>query len=232
VLSKVLTGRQTDQASAAAFPLVPPRVHLQGPGAAAGLDRHQRDETDANPAAGLAVLREKLQRLESQRAADARESHEAGRLEGERLARAELQPVLERLNASINEITGLRSDIRRRAERDTVQLALLIARRVLHRDLSVDDNALTAIARVAFERLTRSESYTIRVHPRFAAAITAVLPGVNASRVTIEADPGCAPGTLVIQSAEGVIDASIDSQMEEITRGLTDRLGSLSVTRR
>jgi flagellar assembly protein FliH len=173
-----------------------------------------------------------LHRLEAQRAAEGRESYAAGRLEGEQAAQAELQPVLERLNASINEITGLRSDLRRRAERDTVQLALLIARRVLHRDLSVDENALTAIARVAFERLTRSESYTVRVNPRFAAAITAVLPGVNASRVTIEADPGCAPGTLVIHSAEGVIDASIDSQMEEITRGLTDRLGSVSVTRK
>ena len=79
-------------------------------------------------------------------------------------------PIMERLNASIAEIAAMRSDLRRRAERDVVQLALLIARRVLHRQLSVDEGALTAIARVAFERLTRSESYTVTVHPRFAAA--------------------------------------------------------------
>jgi flagellar assembly protein FliH len=107
-----------------------------------------------------------------------------------------------------------------------VQLALLIAKRVLHRQLSVDEGALTAIARVAFERLTRSESYTVTVHPQFAAAVKSALPGNQASRVHIEPDPDCDPGTLVIHSAEGVIDASVDAQLEEISRGLTDRISS------
>ncbi len=88
----------------------------------------------------------------------------------------------------------------------------------------MDEGALTALARVAFERLTRSESYTITVHPRFAAAITSALPGSHASRVKIQPDPDCAPGTLIIHSAEGIIDASVDTQLEEISRGLADRL--------
>ena len=86
----------------------------------------------------------------------------------------------------------MRPDLRRRAEQDVVQLALLIARRVLHRELSVDDDALTAIARVAFERLARSESYRVTVHPRFAAAITAALSGSQSARVHIDPDPDCA----------------------------------------
>jgi flagellar assembly protein FliH len=115
-------------------------------------------------------------------------------------------------------------DLRRRAERDVVQLALLIAKRVLHRQLSVDEEALTAIARVAFDRLTRSESYRVTVNPRFAAAVTAALSGGFGVRVHIDPDPDCAPGTLIIHSAEGTIDASIDTQLEEISRGLADRL--------
>ena len=118
----------------------------------------------------------------------------------------------------------MRGDLRRRAERDLVQLALLIARRVLHRELSVDENALLALARVIFDRLARSEQYSVRVHPRFADAIRAALPAAQASRVRIEPDAACEPGALVIQSAEGTIDASIDTQLEEIGRGLTDRL--------
>ncbi len=132
--------------------------------------------------------------------------------------------VLERLNKSIAEIVALGPDLRRRAERDVVQFALLVAKRVLHRQLAVDEGALTALARVTFERLTRSESYTITVNPRFAAAITSALPGSHASRVKIQPDPECAPGTLIIHSAEGIIDASVDTQLEEIGRGLADRL--------
>lgn len=171
-----------------------------------------------------AALREKLRSLEAQAAAERREAFESGRRQGEQQARAELQPVLERLNSSIAEIAGMRGDIRRRAEQDVVQLALLIAKRVLHRELQVDTEALTALARVAFERLTRSESYRVTVHPHFADSVTSALSGSNGARVQVDSDPDCAPGTLIIHSADGKIDASVDTQLEEIGRGLADRI--------
>jgi flagellar assembly protein FliH len=171
-----------------------------------------------------ASLREKLRNLEAQAAVERREALESGRRQGEQQARAELQPVLERLNSSITEIAGMRADIRRRAEQDVVQLALLIAKRVLHRELQVDTEALTALARVAFERLARAESYRVTVHPQFAAAVTSALSINNRTRVHVDPDPDCAPGTLIIHSADGTVDASIETQLEEIGRGLTDRI--------
>ena len=149
---------------------------------------------------------------------------------GRQKARAELQPILERLVAAINDITALRPEIRRRAERDTVQLALLIAKRILHRELSVDENALNGIARIAFERLSRlgvlydhgASAFRRRHHCGSAWRR-------SLSRVTVHPDPSCDPGTLVIRSSEGVIDASVDAQLEEITRGLTDRLAHVLI---
>jgi len=169
-------------------------------------------------------FREKLHQLESRLVSERAEAFESGRAAGEQHARAELQPVLARINSSVSEVTGLRADLRRRAERDVVQLALMIAKRILHRQVTVDEEALTAIARVAFERLSRSESYKITVHPRFASAVASAMPGGHASRVQIEPDPDCEPGTFVIHSSEGTMDASIDAQLEEIGRGLADRL--------
>lgn len=221
MLSKVLNCRDAGRAQPIVFPVLTADssvLHARG-------NRPFED----GPAQGgdeTAALRAKLLRIEGQVATERRDSFEAGRRQGDQETRTELLPVMERLNASIAEVTALRPDLRRRAERDVVQLALLIARRVLHRQLIVDEGALTAIARVAFERLTRSESYTVTVHPRFAGSIKSALPGSQAPRVHIEADPNCAPGTLIIHSAEGVIDASVDAQLEEISRGLADRLGS------
>ena len=136
----------------------------------------------------------------------------------------ELAPVVENLNRSVTDLVAVRAEMRKRAERDAVRLALLIAQRVLHRELSVDENALVALARVAFDRMTRSESYRVTVHPRFAESLTSALPASQNGRVQIDPDPNCAPGTLIIHSAEGTIDASLQTQLEEITRGLTDRL--------
>lgn len=220
MLSKVLNRRDAAQVPAMVFPLMTEPA-----------DSRPRGETSAEDVADhgaekVAVLRESLHQLQVSAVAERREAAEAGRRQGDQEARAELLPVMERLNASIAEIVGMRSDLRRRAERDVVQLAIMIARRVLHRQLSVDDSALTAIARVAFERLTRSESYTVTVNPRFAASVASALPSAQAARIQIQPDPECEPGTLTIRSADGVIDASVDAQLDEISRGLADRLAS------
>ena len=216
MLSKVLNRRDTAHVQAMVFPVVTPGAARRQPRA---------DESAAErEGEGVAALRENLHQLQANAAADRREATETGRRQGDQEARSELVPIIERLNASIADIVGMRSDLRRRAERDVVQLALLIAKRVLHRELSVDDAALTAIARVSFERLTRSETYTVTVHPRFAAGVASALPAALASRVRIEPDPECAQGTLIIRSNEGVTDASVEAQLSEISRGLSDRL--------
>lgn len=157
-------------------------------------------------------------------AAAQRDAFDAGRHQGEQDAGAALSPVMARLNASIAEVVGLRPELRRRAEADAVELSLKIARRVLHRELTIDHNALNALARVVFDRLARSETWQLTVHPQFADAIRGALPAGSADRVRIETDPSCAPGTLVMRCGDGVIDASIDSQLAEISSGLTDRL--------
>lgn len=216
MLSKVIHRRDADEVQSLVFPsLAPGTPSLRS----RTTDRQGDDNPDAH------ALRENLHQLQLRADADRRNAHEAGRRQGDQEARDELQPVMERLNASIAEIVAMRPELRRRAERDVVQLALLIAKRILHREMGVDDGALTAIARVAFERLTRSESYTVTVHPRFAASVASALPASQAGQVKIVQDPNCAQGTLVIHSSEGVIDASVDVQLEEIERGLTDRLG-------
>jgi flagellar assembly protein FliH len=212
MLSRVLAGRDAAQAAAFEFP------DVGGHGAPA-------QRTLAAEAAGqdLLAAHATIKRLEQELAA-ARQGLDAGRAEGEQRARAEFEPVIARMNSAIAELAGMRSEMRRRAERDMVQLALLIAKRVLHRELNVDESAIAALARVAFDRLSRAESYKVTVHPRFVNAIAAAVPAAIASQVRIEPDAAREPGTLIIESPDGTIDASIDTQLEEIGRGLTDRL--------
>jgi flagellar assembly protein FliH len=217
MLSKVLSGRALERVEPATF------LSTAVPWPPSSAPPDQTKDTSATDAE-LEALRQKVAQLQNELIAVKRDSFDAGRRQGEQQARGEITPVIERMNSSIAEIAGLRPEMRRRAEKDAVQLALLIARRVLHRELNVDPNALMALARVVFERLARSESYCVTVHPSFAQAITAAMPGSQSRRVRIESDPACAVGTLVVRSEEGLIDASVDSQLEEITKGLTDRL--------
>jgi len=159
-----------------------------------------------------------------------REAHAAGVREGEasgqRSAAAELGPVIQRLCRSIEEIGGLRARLRREAEQDLVQLALAIARRILARELTVDPEAIRSLVLGAMERLRGQEIAHVRVHPSQHAAVAACLRERNAgTAVEVKADPACAAGTVVLETERGRLDASVDSQLHEIERGLTDRLG-------
>jgi flagellar assembly protein FliH len=215
MLSKVLKGSDARLIPAMAFAT-----------AAAPLRQLARTPASERPASGeeQTALLEKIRSLEAAVAVAKREAFDAGREQGEQQARAALTPVLERLSASIAEVVNMRPELRRCAEKDAVELSLKIARRVLHRELAIDGNALNALARVVFDRLGRSENWKLTVHPQFADAIRGSLPAGGAARVRIDIDPSCAPGTFVVQSEDGTIDASVDSQLAEIDRGLTDRL--------
>ena len=158
-----------------------------------------------------------------------REAHTDGLREGEaagqRRATAELQPVIERLVRSIDEISGLRPRLRREAERDLVQLALAIARRILARELSVDPDAMRGLVLGALEKLRSQEISRVRVHPAQEPVVTACLRQTITDRtVEVIADPACERGAVVFETERGSLDASVESQLQEIERGLTDRL--------
>jgi len=158
-----------------------------------------------------------------------REAHAVGIREGEAAGRgraaAELQPALERLAASMNEIANLRARLRSEAEADLVKLSLAIARRVLRRELAIDAEALHGLVLAALEKLQGQEICRVKVHPSHASLLTACLRQIaTGSSVEIVADPSLEPGAILFETARGNLDASVESQLQEIERGLADRL--------
>jgi flagellar assembly protein FliH len=179
-------------------------------------------EVPAEPRIDLAqVEREWQRRVTEARAAGQREGEAAGRSR----AGAELQPLLERLARTIDELAALRPRLRREAEADMVKLAILIARRVIRRELGVDPEALHGLVLGALEKLQIQEVSRVRVHPSQAASIAALLRE-RTGGIPIDVVPDLTgdPGAAVFETARGNLDASVDSQLGEIERGLADTL--------
>ena len=158
-----------------------------------------------------------------------REARAAGLREGEAAARnrgaAELKRTLDHLAQSIQELAGWRARLRREAEGDLVRLALEIARRVVRREIAVDPDALRGLAAAALEKLRGQDISRVKVHPSHAALLAACLkqaPGGNT--VEVVADASREPGALIFETARGNLDASVNAQLQEIERGLVDRL--------
>lgn len=158
-----------------------------------------------------------------------REAHASGVKEGEAAGKAkaatEMEPVMERLARSIDEIAKFRPRLRREAEQDLIRLAMAIARRVIRRELAIDPEALHGLILGALEKLQGQEICRVRVHPSHAAAVTACLKQIaSASPVEVIPDASREVGTVIFETDRGNLDVSIESQLREIERGLGDRL--------
>lgn len=166
---------------------------------------------------------------ESERERIEREAYQRGFAEGKNLgkeqASAELQPVLERLSRCLAEVAALRPRMRREAEKDLVTLAIAIARRVLHRELTLDPQSIEVLIKVALDRLESRELYTVRIHPDQEAIIRKLLDRFSsAHKIEIITDKALQAGDVLLETQHGSIDASVDAQLNEIERGFADRL--------
>ena len=167
------------------------------------------------------MQREWEQRVAEAKAAGAREGEAAGRSR----AMADVQDTLERLAQSIDDLAALRSRLRREAEADTVKLALAIARRVIRRELAVDPEALHGLVLAALEKLQAQEISRVRVHPSQVSAVAALLrKPSNGLPIEVVPDGSREPGAVVFETDRGNLDASVESQLGEIERGLADSL--------
>jgi flagellar assembly protein FliH len=170
-----------------------------------------------------------LAEIEQQYQAKVREAHAAGFREGEASGRArgaaEVQPAIEKLVRAAADLAQMRPRLRKEAEGDTVKLALAIARRILRRELAVDPEALHGVLMAALERLQGQEISRVRVHPSQAAQVKALLANATAGRpVEIVADASRSVGDAIFETDRGNLDASVETQLQEIERGLIDRL--------
>jgi flagellar assembly protein FliH len=208
--------------------IVPPGGAEDGP----VMWRQVRGESPAGleqkAAAAAAQAAERLAKLERELQTKTQEAYQAGLRDGEASGRkradGEFQAAAARMAKSIEEIAGLRARLRKDAEADLVQLALAISKRILRREISLDPEALHGLILGALEKLQVQEISRVRVNPSHSAMLSACLREAGGGVVEVVPDPSREPGAIVFETQRGNLDASVDSQLREIERGLADRL--------
>lgn len=204
---------------------------------AAGARDAERASSDASQEAERTInsLNQRIAQLESElgrREQQAREQgqkagYQAGRKEGEaalqKQATEEMQKVVGKLADTTRDLLGWRQQIRAQMEEDLVHLAVAIARRILHRELTVDEGALLGIVHVALTKIELRELAHIRVSAKDRQIVADRLAGAALpSRVEVVGDPTMARGSLIFETTRGNLDCSIEAQLQEIDRGLAD----------
>lgn len=143
------------------------------------------------------------------------------------------EAMLRRLAATLDELGTLRDEMVRQTEQQVVELALAIARRVLHREASIDPELAGALAHVALDRLGPASPATIRLHPDdYSTVGSHAAEGWSGRAVKVVPDPAVARGGCLVESDFGYIDASVDAQVDEIARAMLGEARPVPVARR
>jgi len=158
------------------------------------------------------------------------ELFEQGRQSAQQQLRSELDAALAKQRAQIGvalrEFASERQNYYRRIEGEVVELALAIARKILHREAQIDPHTLAGIVRVTLEKLDTGTKVDLHVHPKEAAEwrhyFACQMENVPAPEVF--EDSAIAPGECRIDTSLGSTEVGLESQLKEIETGLLDLL--------
>lgn len=199
---EILTGDQPPSATPMLWRMV-----------AAATDPRRNSQGDAE--------REAARKLDQAR----RDAYAEGLAAGRQQAEEQFRPALQGLAETLATLARLRESIREETTRDLVRLATSIAARVIHREVAVDPDALAGLIQAAFSKLQSREINRVRVHPTLEGLVRKLLEQSGAPKnLILMADPNLKPAEVFFETSQGILDASVETQLREIERGLIDKL--------
>jgi flagellar assembly protein FliH len=184
----------------------------------------------ASPVPAQAELEAQLQALQTRHRRELDEAVQRTRQECEAraqsLLQAEVEPWLKRMANSIEDIATVKQRYLAESEDQLVRLAVAVARRILYREIQVDTEALFGLIHAATQRAELRELNRILLNPKDHQALLPHLERLQLPpRVEIVSDQALERGALLLESTSGILDASIQAQLDEVERGFIDLLG-------
>jgi flagellar assembly protein FliH len=165
--------------------------------------------------------RESARKLDQAR----REAYAEGLAAGRQQAEEQFRPAVQGLAETLSSLARQRENIREETLQDLVHLATTIAARVIHREVAVDPDALAGLIQAAFSKLQSREINRVRMHPTLEALVRKLLEQAGAPRnLVLMPDASLKPAEIFFETSQGILDASVETQLREIERGLIDKL--------
>lgn len=146
--------------------------------------------------------------------------------EGYREGLAKAGTDLEAFRLELNHFMTAKKDVFEYIAPDILEISVDIAKKIIKKELETDPQVLINTIVDVLRSVSKSEpKITIRVRPHSVQFIKDTLPNITyqygiESQINIVADPSIEDGGCVFQTNNGIVDASIDTQIEIIKKAL------------
>jgi flagellar assembly protein FliH len=127
----------------------------------------------------------------------------------------------EQFSAAIEQVSSLSSEIIAKTEKEMVELALEIAKKIVGREVTIDREVALTLVKISLAKLHNRTFAKVLLNPEDFAYIQSHLERADFhGSIELVEDRSISLGGCLIQTETGEIDARIESQFDEIAYGL------------
>lgn len=147
------------------------------------------------------------------------EGHAQGRAEGHHEGLAQTTAAALAMGEALRELHELRAQIADELERDAIELALALAAKILAGALELEPERVVDVVRGALRRVADRRQIVVLVDPQDLEIVSGAVGELQAQAGGIElcdvqADRRVGRGGAVVRTAEGEIDATVETQLQ------------------
>ncbi|NIM06545.1 MAG: hypothetical protein GTO55_08960 [Armatimonadetes bacterium] len=213
-MSRIIKAAEADQKEAVLWQ-PEPLPSLEEPLGEEDPARHQ-----AEAAAQISVVESEAKRIREA-------AHEQGLAEGREQAQKELEAKQAELAKLEEEIEAERTNFFDRMEPEVTRLAVTVAEKVLARELESRPETVVDLVKNAMKRMRERESLRVKVNPEDLPLVRAarddLMSEVNGvKKLDLADDRRVGRGGCVIESSNGILDARVKTQLDEIERVISE----------
>ena len=156
---------------------------------------------------------------------DSRRAFQAGYELGREELRSQIESIGESFVKSLEELADFRARLRDRYERELLEVALGVAKKVVQQELAARPDIWLGMIRAAIRHTVDREHIVVRVPPPLAAYLRDAAPDLRAAledvkEIEVVEDPGLGADGCVVESRFGEVDISIETQFEAAEQAL------------
>lgn len=130
------------------------------------------------------------------------------------------------LKDGIETFFGARQQIYDAIAPDILEISLDIAKKIIKKEMETDPQVIINTIIDVLKSVSKSEpKVTIRVNPKSVDFVKDILPNITyeygiETKINVNSDPSIEDGGCIFQTNNGIVDASIDTQLEIIKKAL------------
>jgi len=184
-----------------------------------------------NPEMPIAAEEQTALSFEEQTALTEKQAYDQGFAQGEKdgyeLGETRARKIIEKIESLHDEMTCLKSGLVREYEKDLLTTIFAIAEKVVHTHLTLNETAVKDNILAALDLVTEKREVTLKINPEDFEYVEKLRPelfsgNMQVKSIMITSDPAVTRGGCRMETSNGDVDATIESQLKIIQQSLKE----------